>query len=110
MKKQSGLIARSQKVRAAEQARLAEFSVQYVLDAAIFAASDVFCAGPKKAREFVSAFGEYLEEMSTAIQADARDDKDIVYAREIIDRRLLQIVGEENFDPWPVRYAGGDKK
>lgn len=35
---------------------------------------------------------------------DAKDDKHIDYTKGTLDKRLLEILGEEHFKPWEERY------
>ena len=42
--------------------------------------------------------------MAGLIHEDAKNDVDIEYARDTIDRGLKEIVGEDNFEPWEKRY------
>ena len=78
--------------------------LQQCMDAAFMAAADVFHMGPGRCVEFGNTALRYLQEIADLVNSDFEDDKDLVYAREKIDRRMEQICGD-NFDPWEVRYG-----
>ena len=78
--------------------------LQQCMDAAFMAAADVFHMGTGRCVEFGNTALQYLQEIAQLVNVDFEDDKDLVYAREKIDRRLKQICGE-NFEPWEVRYG-----
>ena len=79
--------------------------MQMAEDAAFMAANDVFHLGASRAEAFGNAFVKYVNEISDLIFTDSKDDKDIEYAKAVIDRRILQIVGEELFVPYDERYG-----
>ena len=37
-----------------------------------------------------------------------KDDPDMEWTKATVDRRLMQIVGSDNFAPWDERYGGKD--
>lgn len=103
--RKSGYAQRMAAKKELEIRRAELFAVQYALDAATLSIADVFGAGPQKAEEFGKAFSENLEKISAAINEDRKDDPDLVYSREMVDRALLRIVGKKNFVPWEGRYG-----
>ena len=105
MAKQSGYL---RKLKAQENARASRrmmFTMQYAEDAAMLACAEVFGMGPERAKRFGQAYCKYVNEISKLIHDDAKDDKDCVYSRESIDRRLATICGKY-FQPWEERYSG----
>lgn len=36
---------------------------------------------------------------------DSKADDEIVYAKAVLDRRIREIVGEDNFSPFDERYG-----
>ena len=79
---------------------------QICLDAAMIAANIVLQMGKGRAVEYGQTFLATVNEITSMMVNDAKDDPDFIYAREALDRRLKRIVGEANFDPWEVRYGG----
>lgn len=80
-------------------------ALQMSLDAAFFAASEVFRMGPGRVQAFYDAYIKNYREMNRILSDDGKDDVDLVYSTAVIDRRLKDIVGEELFQPWEVRYG-----
>lgn len=81
-----------------------DFLQQEVIDAAFFAANDMFHLGPTRCEAFGRLILEYLHEIAVLVNSAAEDDLDISYAKGKIDQRMKQICGD-NFDPWEVRYG-----
>lgn len=77
---------------------------QQVIDAAFFAANDLFHLGPTRCRAFGELIVRYVHEIAVLVNSDAEDDPDISYAKGKLDQRMQRICGG-NFDPWEVRYG-----
>lgn len=73
------------------------------MDATLMAANDRYQTGPEDCMEFSSDILEYLREIADLINTDYQDDKELVYSKAKIDRRLEEICGDK-FQPWEVRY------
>ena len=86
-------------------AERAEIRAQIDMDAACMAANEVFQMGPTRARAFCEAMSKYTAEIGNMFLEDAKDDVTLEYSKVTLDRRIKEIVGEENFDPWEVRYG-----
>lgn len=85
--------------------RKMETLAQMFMDAGMLAAHDVFGLGPGRAARFMQAVKDNYHEMSRMALQDAADgDEEIWYTKAKLDERLLAIVGEENFQPFEVRY------
>ena len=90
--------------------QIAEYTrarMQIAQDAAFIAANEVLQLGAGRAREFGEAFCRAVDEIAELVVTDSKDDREIVYAKHIIDTRIASIVGEQNFVPFDVRYGGG---
>ena len=104
-------MAKNQYAKALEYAkkhtstRYAEIRSQIDLDAACMAANDVFQMGPTRAKAFVEAMINYTNEIATMFVEDAMADASLEYSKVTLDKRIREIVGDENFDPWDVRYG-----
>ena len=61
------------------------------------------------AEAYRTAYITSVNEMAKMLAVDGEDDPDLVYSREVIDRRIRSIVGEEKFVPWDIRYRGGHR-
>lgn len=90
-----------------------DIALQQSSDAAMMAIDDVFDVNAYSAEKFHVAHVKYVNQMAHLMLEDYDDDKEMLHTKEDIDRRLLQIVGEENFVPFETRYArkdnGGNK-
>ena len=95
---------RDAKVAAQYQYKL-DIMQQIGMDAAVIAAHEVLGMGPGRALAFCTKYMKTINELASLVVEDAKDDTEIVYAQESIDRDIKRIVGEENFDPWAVRYS-----
>lgn len=85
--------------------RYAEVRAQIDFDAAVIAANEVLGMGAGRARAFVQAMINNANEIGQLILTDSKDDKTLAYTKEVMDRRIRAIVGEENFVPWNTRYG-----
>lgn len=79
--------------------------LQMAQDAATIAAHDVLGLGPGRAVAFTVAFREEINALASQVVEDAKDDKEIWYAKAKHDEKIKAIVGEENFAPWEERYG-----
>lgn len=91
----------------AELNRTARVRAQMAMDAACMAANETLGMGKGRAEEFCRAFCHCYDDMCRLIVTDSKDDKKIEYAKAKIDGRIKDIVGEELFEPFDVRYGGG---
>ena len=79
--------------------------MQLAEDAAFMAANEVLGLGSGRARAFGEAFVRYSNEIADLVVEDSKADDDIVYAKTVLDRRIREIVGEDNFSPFDERYG-----
>lgn len=117
MPKQNAMLAKIEAKYAAEYAaKLAEAHANYIFqlkmclqqaaDAAMMAADDVFDVNAYSAEKFHMAHIDYVNAISKLFIEDSEEDPECVFSKADIDRRLMQIVGEENFCDWDTRYGG----
>lgn len=83
-----------------------DVALQMGLDAGMIAANEVLSMGPGRAEAFRTAYITTINEMAKLLATDGHDDPDLVYSRDVVDRRIKAIVGEDNFKPWDERYGG----
>jgi len=83
----------------------AEIRGQIDCDAACMAANDIFQMGPSRAKAFMDKMTEYVNEIGKMTLEDAKADVTLEYTKATLDKRIKDIVGEENFQPWDVRYG-----
>ena len=83
-----------------------DIALQQAADAAMMAIDDVFDVNAYSAEKFHVAHVTYVNQMAQLLLEDYEDDPTMTYTKADIDRRLMQIVGEENFVPWDERYGG----
>lgn len=81
-----------------------DMALQHSSDAAIMAIDDVFDVNAPKAEAFHKAHVEYVDKIAHMIVVEDKDDPELLWSKDTVDRRLLSIVGEENFQPWDERY------
>lgn len=102
---------KNQYARMFEQARksvssdYAEIRGQIDCDAAMLAANEVFQMGPGRAKQFLEAMIKYVNEISELFLEDSKGDATLEYAKHTLDKRIVDVVGEENFSPWDARYG-----
>lgn len=83
----------------------ADIRGQIDLDGAMMAANEVFQMGPGRARQFRDAMVRYVNEISELFVEDSKGDTSLTYAKHTLDKRMVEIVGEENFVSWDERYG-----
>jgi hypothetical protein len=83
-----------------------DMALQQSADAAMMAIDDVFDVNEYSAEKFHVAHIQYVNKMARLMLDDYEDDKEMLHTKVDIDRRLMQIVGEDNFVPWDERYGG----
>ena len=76
-------------------------------DAAIIAAHEVFGMGPKRAKQFDTAYKNAMDELSRLFTMDADENNDaaLTYAKAKRDELILSIVGPELFVPFDQIYG-----
>ena len=105
-KKPNAMLAKRDAAIYASYKKRLDMANQMCLDAAMIAANKVLGMGKGRAFKFGQAFMDTVNEIAALTVNDAKDDTDFVYAREVLDRQIKRIVGEENFEPWEKRYGG----
>ena len=80
-------------------------ALQQSADGSMRAIDDVFDVNEYSAEKFHVAHVGYVNQMARLMLDDYKDDKTMEYTKTDIDRRLKQIVGEKNFQPWLDRYV-----
>lgn len=103
--KQNNMLASFQAMLEAEYLRKLDVALQMGLDAGMIAANEVLNLGPGRAEAFRIAYITTMNEMAAMLAVDSKDDRDLEYSREVIDRRIKSIVGPEHFKPWDARYG-----
>ena len=83
-----------------------DIALQQSSDAAMMAIDDVFDVNAYRAEKFHVAHVKYVNQMASLLLEDYESDPTMEYTKTDIDRRLMQIVGEDNFVPWDERYGG----
>lgn len=72
-------------------------------DAAMIAANEVLGMGKGRAKAFHEAFVNAVNEIAQMV---VDDEDELVYSKTKLDKRIKEIVGEENFVPYDERYGG----
>ena len=81
-----------------------EMAVQQCSDADLMAADDTFDVNEYSAEKFHKAHVEYMNKISHMAVVEDKEDPDMEWTKDTVDRRILQIVGKDNFVPWDERY------
>lgn len=97
-------LAKLQAQKLAELSYHRRFALHWCADAAILAAHEVFQRRGDKLAEFHEAFCKWANAIAETTLDDAKDDRSIEYTKGKIDRMLLDVLGEEHFQPWEERY------
>ena len=88
--------------------RMLRMGLQQGDDAALMAIDDVFDVNEYSAEQFHERHIYYVNKMAHMAVVEDKDDPDMEWTKETVDRRLLQIVGEKNFVPWDERMGGNE--
>lgn len=104
-RKQSGFAKRIRREFDIEMQLYVNNRMQLAEDAAFMAANEVLGLGSGRARAFGEAFVRYSNEIADLVVEDSKADDEIVYAKTVLDRRIREIVGEDNFSPFDERYG-----
>ena len=86
--------------------RMLKMGMQQGNDAAIMAIDDVFDVNEYTAQKFHERHIYYVNKMAHMAVVEDKDDPNMEWTKDTIDRKLLQIVGEKNFVPWAERMEG----
>ena len=81
-----------------------DMALQQSADAALMSADDTFDVNAYSAEKFHTGHIEYMNKISHMAIVEDKDDDDMEWTKDTVDRRLLQIVGKDNFEPWDERY------
>lgn len=79
-------------------------SQTFLEDCMIIAINRVFHRKGGIIMELLREFHEIYAEMAVILIDDGEHDEEMWYTKEKMDRELRDIMGEENFVPWDVRY------
>lgn len=75
-------------------------------DAALMAIDDVFDVNEYSAEKFHERHIYYVNKMAHMAVVEDKDDPQMEWTKDTVDRKLLQIVGKKNFVPWDERMGG----
>lgn len=96
-----------------EERQRAWICVQICKDAADMAANEVFHMGPIRHKLFTAVFKKYLAQIFKSIMDESnnkpsdswKNDPTLQKTMSDIDKKLIRIVGKENFTPAEDRYS-----
>lgn len=88
--------------------RMLKMGLQQGNDAAIMAIDDVFDVNEYNAKQFHDRHIYYVNKISHMAVVEDKDDPNMEWTKDTVDRRLLQIVGKDNFVPWDDRMEVDD--
>ena len=104
--KQNPLLAKYEAMLEAKYRVQLSMAMQTGLDAGMIAANEVLGMGAGRAEKFRTAYIETVNKIMNMIVVEDKDDPNFEWTKETVDKRIRQIVGEENFVPWDERYGG----
>lgn len=87
-----------------EVERMKGFTLQQSLDMALITLHEEFGFGPDRCAKFEDAFRKTFLEYARMCVEDSKDDEQIVYTQEKLDRALRSACGD-NILPFDERYA-----
>jgi hypothetical protein len=61
------------------------------------------------AEKFHTAHIDYVNKIAHMAVVEDKEDAEMLWTKATVDKRLLQIVGKDNFVPWDERYTGERK-
>lgn len=76
---------------------------QMLRDTMIITLHSDFGWGEKRITELMTAYDKNLDEFCKMVVGDVKEDFEIAYTKERIDRILKEALGDK-FEPWEVRY------
>ena len=85
--------------------KMLDMGLQQSADAALMAADDTFDVNAYSAEKFHVAHVQYMNKISHMAVVEDKDDDNMEWTIATVDKRLLQIVGKENFCPWDERHS-----
>ena len=104
-RKQSGFAKRIRREFDIEMQLYVNNRMQMAEDAAFMAANDILGLGAGRAMAFGERFVMYVNEIAELFVEDSVGDKRLEYSKTVLDRRIREIVGEDNFTPFDERYG-----
>ena len=104
-RKQSGFAKRIRREFDIEMQLYVNNRMQMAEDAAFMAANDILGLGAGRAKAFGERFVMYVNEIAELFVEDSVGDKRLKYSKTVLDRRIREIVGEDNFTPFDERYG-----
>lgn len=103
MSKKSGLLARQQAI-IDQEVKLARFHARvFTLDMVTVALGRLGW-GEQRLRKFDDMLTAVSKDYAELVMADSKDDPEIVYAKDVLDRELQQYTGTL-FVPYDERYG-----
>ena len=88
--------------------RMLKMGLQQGDDAAIMAIDDVFDVNEYSAKRFHDRHIYYVNKISHMAVVEDKEDPNMEWTKDTVDRRLLQIVGPDNFVPWDERMVADE--
>lgn len=89
--------------------KMLKMGMQQSHDAAIMAIDDVFDVNEYSAMKFHEQHIYYVNKMAHMAVVEDKDDPNMEWTKDTIDKRLLQIVGKDNFVPFDERMSGKEE-
>lgn len=97
------LVAQEAKLEYGYRAKL-NVLLQMAEDACLLSTKNVRGLGPASAQALRQEFRKMMNTISELLVEDSKDDPDIVWSRDKVDKALVEIEGPENAKEWDARF------
>lgn len=94
---------RQQINRRAEASFHRRFAIQFCMDGVAIGLNEHLGLEGKELVDCMATIGDWIMKIAGLTVEDAKDDKQIVYTKDQVDKRLMEILPPENFAPWDER-------
>ena len=91
--------------RAAEASFHRRFAIQFCMDGAAIALSEHLGLKDRELMDCLSEIADWIMKIAELTIEDSADDKEIVYTKDQVDKRLQEILPPECFLPWDERMT-----
>lgn len=104
---QKGLtyVERQQIRRAQEASFHRRFAIQFCMDGAAAGINEHLGLQGQELADCMQTIGKWIMRIAELTVEDAADDKEIVYTKDQVDKKLKEILPPEYFKPWDERMA-----
>ena len=81
------------------------FAIQFCMDGVAIGLNEHLGLEGQQLVDCLHVIGDHIMKIAHLTTDDAKDDKEIVYTKETVDRRLKEILPADAFSPWEERMS-----